>query len=123
MSSEPSHQLKREVDMKRIVFTLVVVGIALTTFLSAQGGDPNYGKPKRLNKMIELLAADQTVYDVGVTNGGYEEGKKLAQTTNDMIMYEMEHGTFNPQRLKEFMQGLADGGPTKSGHRIPTVVV
>jgi 4-hydroxy-2-oxoheptanedioate aldolase len=109
--------------MKRIVLTFAVLAIALTTLLSAQGGDPNYGKPKRLNKMVELLAADQPVYDVGVTNGGYEEGKKLAQTTNDMIMYEMEHGTFNPQRLKEFMQGLADGGPTKTGHRMPAVVV
>jgi hypothetical protein len=99
------------------------VPVALTAFLSAQGGDPNYGKPKRLNKMIELLAAGQPVYDVGVSYGGYEEGKKLAQTSNDVITYEMEHGPFEPQRLREFMQGLVDGGPTKSGHRMPTVVV
>ena len=100
--------------MKRIVLMLAALGVALTTLLSAQGGDPNYGKPKRLNKMIELLAAGQPVYDMGVTGGGYEEGKKLAQTTNDMILYEMEHGPFNPHRLREFMQGLIDGGPTKS---------
>jgi 4-hydroxy-2-oxoheptanedioate aldolase len=109
--------------MKRIVLVLALCGAALTAFLSAQGGDPNYGKPKRLNKMIELLAAGQPVYDVGVSYGGYEEGKKLAQTTNDVITYEMEHGPFEPQRLREFMQGLVDGGPTKSGHRMPTVVV
>jgi hypothetical protein len=35
----------------------------------------------------------------------------------------MEHGPFEPQRLREFMQGLVDGGPTKSGHRTPTVIV
>src|SRR6266576_1894510 len=109
--------------MKRIVVMLSVLGISLTTLISAQGGDPNYGKPKRLNKMIELLAAGQPVYDVGVTGAGYEEGKKLAQTTNDLIQYEMEHGPFEPQRLRDFMQGLVDGGPTKSGHRAPTVIV
>ena len=35
----------------------------------------------------------------------------------------MEHGPFEPARLREFMQGLVDGGPTKSGHRTPTVIV
>jgi hypothetical protein len=29
----------------------------------------------------------------------------------------MEHGPFDPQRLREFMQGLVDGGPTKSDPR------
>src|SRR6266550_6757109 len=103
--------------MKRIVLVLAVLGISLTTLISAQGGDPQYGKPKRLNKMIELLAAGQPVYDVGVTGGGYEEGKKLAQTTNDLIQYEMEHGPFEPQRLREFMQCFVDAAPTESGHR------
>ena len=78
--------------MKRFALAIAMVALSLSTLLWAQGGDPNYGKPKRLNKMIELLAAGQPVYDVGVTGGGYEEGKKLAQTTNDMILYEMEHG-------------------------------
>jgi len=109
--------------MKRFVLALTLAGFGFSTLVWGQGGDPNYGKPKRLNKMIELLAAGQPVYDSGVTGGGYEEGKKMAQTTNDMILYEMEHGPFNPTRLKEFMQGLIDGGPTKSGHRTPTVLV
>jgi 4-hydroxy-2-oxoheptanedioate aldolase len=109
--------------MKRFAFALALVGLGFTTLVWGQGGDPNYGKPKRLNKMIELLAAGQPVYDVGVVYGGYEEGKKLAQTTNDVITYEMEHGPFEPQRLREFMQGLVDGGPAKSGHRTPTVIV
>ena len=70
--------------MKPFLLALTLAGFAFST-LSGQGGDPSYGKPKRLNKMIELLAAGQPVYDVGVTGGGYEEGKKLAQTTNDLI--------------------------------------
>jgi 4-hydroxy-2-oxoheptanedioate aldolase len=109
--------------MKPFLLALTSVGLAFSTLVSGQGGDLNYVNPKRLNKMIELLAAGQPVYDVGVTGGGYEEGKKLAQTTNDLIQYEMEHGPFEPQRLREFMQGLVDGGPTKSGHRTPTVIV
>jgi len=34
----------------------------------------------------------------------------------------MEHSPFNMADLREFMQGLVDGGPTKSGHRTPTVI-
>jgi hypothetical protein len=59
--------------MKSSVLALTFVGLAFSTLLSGQGGDPQYGKPKRLNKMIELLEAGQPVYDVGVTGGGYEE--------------------------------------------------
>ena len=79
--------------MKPFLLALTFVGLAFSTLVSGQGGDMNYGKPKRLNKMIELLAAGQPVYDVGVTGGGYEEGKKLAQTTNDLIQY--ENGTWS----------------------------
>ena len=69
--------------------------------------------------MIELLEAGQPVYDSSVVGAGYEEGKKLARTHNDFIQYQMEHGPFDPNRLRRFMQGLVDGGPTKSGHRTP----
>jgi hypothetical protein len=75
--------------MKPFLLALTFVGLAFSTLVSGQGGDRDYGKPKRLNKMIELLGSGQPVYDVGVTGGGYEEGKKLAQTTNDLIQYEM----------------------------------
>jgi hypothetical protein len=92
--------------MKPFLLALTFVGLAFSTLVSGQGGDRDYGKPKRLNKMIELLAAGQPVYDVGVTGGGYEEGKKLAQTTNDLIQYEMERDPFEPQRLRDFMQGV-----------------
>jgi 4-hydroxy-2-oxoheptanedioate aldolase len=108
--------------MKRIALALSLFGIAFASLLSAQGGDPNY-KPKRLNKMIELLEAGQPVYDISVEGVGYDEGKKLARERYDLIQYQMEHGVFDPHLLRQFMQGLVDGGPTKSGHRTPTVIV
>jgi len=104
------------------VLALSLSGLVLTSLLSAQGGDQAY-KPKRLNKMIELLEAGQPVYDVSVEGVGYDEGKKLAQSHIDLIQYQMEHGPFDPHMLRQFMQGLVDGGPTKSGHRTPTVIV
>ncbi|MBI4472687.1 MAG: hypothetical protein HY646_08470, partial [Acidobacteria bacterium] len=69
----------------------------------------------------ELLDQGQPVYYTA-GRGGYEEGKKLAQTPYDYINYEMEHGAFDISALREFMRGLVDGGPTKSGHRTPAVV-
>jgi len=35
----------------------------------------------------------------------------------------MEHAPLDFSRLKEFMKGLVDGGPTPSGHRTPAVIV
>src|SRR5712691_7802386 len=72
-----------------------IVAVFLTVFLSAawsQGGNPNY-KPKRLNKAIELLADGQPIYNTSAQGGdGYDAGLKLANTHNDFIIYEMEHG-------------------------------
>ena len=108
--------------MQKLAIVLSLVGIVLISTLGAQdGSDPNY-RPKRINKMIELLEAGQPVYDVSVTGAGFEEGVELAQTHNDLIQYQMEHGPFDPNRLREFMLGLVEGGPTKSGHRTPTVI-
>ena len=109
--------------MKKVARVLPLLGIALVSTMWLQsGGDPNY-KPKRINKMIELLADGQPVYSTRVEGAGFEEGKKLAQTHSDLIQYQMEHGTFNPAALRQFMLGLVEGGPTKSGHRTPTVIV
>lgn len=87
---------------------------------SPAGGDSSY-KPKRINKAIELLADGQPIYYSG-GRGSYEEGKKAAQTHADYLNYEMEHGALDFTALRGFMQGLVDGGPTKSGHRTPAVI-
>src|SRR5262249_2340266 len=57
------------------------------------------------------------------TAGSFEQGKQDAQTYADYISYDMEHAPFDVKGLSEYMQGLAKGGPTKSGHRTPAVIV
>ena len=105
---------------KLAVVTLAgVVGVA--TLVAQEGGDTSY-TPKRVNKAIELLAQGQPIYYTQVNGGGYEEGKRLAQTWADYITYNLEHSPFDMTALRGFMQGLVDGGPTRSGHRTPTVI-
>ena len=96
----------------------VVVGVGT---LDGQSSDSSY-TPKRISRAVELLAADQPIYYTQVNGGGYEEGKALAGTYADYITYNMEHSPFDMNALRGFMQGLVDGGPTKSGHRTPTVI-
>ena len=91
------------------------------TASDVHGGDASY-EPTRINKAIELLERDQPIYYTQVNAGGYEEGKALAQTWADYITYNMEHSPFDMNALRAFMQGLVDGGPTRSGHRTPAVV-
>lgn len=82
--------------------------------------------PKRVNKAIDLLAQGQPIYYTGShegMGGSFEAGVKMAQTWADYINYDMEHAPFDVPALAEFMKGLAKGGPTKSGHHTPAVIV
>jgi 4-hydroxy-2-oxoheptanedioate aldolase len=97
------------------------VAALLLTLVSAQTPAPG-AKPSRINRAIELLEQGQPVYYDTAGIGGYEQGKKYAGTQGDYINYEMEHGSFDFTALREFMRGLADAGPTKSGHRTPAVI-
>jgi 4-hydroxy-2-oxoheptanedioate aldolase len=83
-------------------------------------------KPKRINRAIELLGQGQPVYYTGShsgTTGSFEQGKKDAQTYADYISYDMEHAPFDVAGLAEYMRGLVAGGPARSGHRTPAVIV
>jgi len=83
-------------------------------------------KPKRINRAIELLQQGQPIYYTGShegTAGSYEQGVKDAQTYADYISYDMEHAPFDVKGLADYMRGLVAGGPTKSGHRTPAVIV
>jgi 4-hydroxy-2-oxoheptanedioate aldolase len=83
-------------------------------------------KPKHINRAIELLEEGQPVYYTGShsgTEGSYEQGVKDAQTYADYISYDMEHAPFDVKGLADYMRGLAAGGPTRSGHRTPAVIV
>ncbi len=80
----------------------------------------------RINRAIELLGKDQPIYYTGPHSGHiltYEQGKKDASIWADYLNVGMEHGSFDLAGLAEYMRGLVDGGPPKSGHRTPTVVV
>ena len=81
---------------------------------------------KRINRCIELLAQDQAIYYDGPHSGSvltHAQGRIDAATWADYMNVGMEHGSFDMAGLAEYMRGLVDGGPTKSGHRTPTVVV
>ena len=82
--------------------------------------------PSRINGAIELLRQDQAIYYSGHHTGhvlSHAQGREDAQTWADYINIGMEHGAFDVAGLAEYMRGLADGGPTRSGHRTPAVVV
>ena len=79
--------------------------------------------PERVNKAIELLEQGQPVYCTYARDLSYSGGKALARTWADWIRVCMEHHGFDLRGLGEFMRGLADGGPTNSGHHTPAVTV
>jgi 4-hydroxy-2-oxoheptanedioate aldolase len=80
----------------------------------------------RINRAIELLQQDQAIYYTGAHSGHvltYAQGRDDAGTWADYINVGMEHGCFDMSGLEAYMRGLADGGPTRSGHRTPAVIV
>jgi 4-hydroxy-2-oxoheptanedioate aldolase len=80
----------------------------------------------RINRAIELLAQDQAIYYIGGHSGHVltrAQGRADAQTWADYINVGMEHGAFDMTGLAEYIAGLVEGGPTRSGHRTPAVIV
>jgi 4-hydroxy-2-oxoheptanedioate aldolase len=80
----------------------------------------------RINRVIELLSQDQPVFYSGSHSGfelTYENGKTQSATEADYFNIGMEHGAFDMAGLDQFMRGLVAGGPTRSGHRTPAVIV
>ena len=106
---------------RKLALLSFAVLLATSGVIGRQGGDASYA-PHRINRVIELLDQEQPVYYDQVNGGGYDEGKALAHTWADYITYNLEHSPFDMNALRAFMQGLVDGGPTRSGHRTPTVV-
>jgi 4-hydroxy-2-oxoheptanedioate aldolase len=80
----------------------------------------------RVNRALELLALDQPIYHEPVdapARGGYDAGRAAGPTWADYLSYDAEHAPFDPAELREFMRGLVEAGPTRSGHRTPAVIV
>jgi 4-hydroxy-2-oxoheptanedioate aldolase len=88
--------------------------------------DYNY-KPRRLNKVIELWEDKQPIYYTGAGLGPgvdpYAQGVRMAHTYADAVTVDFEHGAMDFTQLREFMRGIRDGGPTRSGHSTPCVFV
>jgi 4-hydroxy-2-oxoheptanedioate aldolase len=80
----------------------------------------------RINRAIELLAQDQAIYYDGAHSGAVltdEQGAQDAETWADYINIGMEHGAFDMTGLAAYLRGMVAAGPTRSGHRSPTVIV
>lgn len=98
----------------------------------------------RINRSIELLADGQPIYYVGGHTGlagtfhrrpkdtltgshspvlTYEQGGTDAGHWADFLNVGFEHGAFNLAGLDDYLHGMVDAGPTRSGHRTPTIIV
>ncbi len=111
----------KKIGKQAFLVLATVLLAAVTATIVAQTA-----KPKRINQAIELLAEGQPIYYTGShsgTTGTYEQGVKDAQTYADYISYDMEHAPFDVKGLQEYMRGLVAGGPDRSGHRTPAVIV
>ena len=112
--------------MKNANRTLICIFACASLFVAAGTASAQTPKPKRINRAIELLEQGQPIYYTGTHNGnegGFEQGKKDAQTWADYISYDMEAAPYDIVGLSAYMKGLAAGGPTRTGHRTPAVIV
>ena len=110
----------------KIKAVFVCLAACAGLFLYSGSGTAQTPKPKRINRAIELLEQGQPVYYTGShagTVGSFEQGKADAQTWADYISYDMEAAPYDVAGLGAYMQGLAAGGPTRTGHRTPPVIV
>jgi len=81
---------------------------------------------KRINRCIELLLQDVAIYYDGPHSGHvltHAQGVVDAATWADYMNVGMEHGAFDMAGLAEYMRGMVEAGPTRSGHRTPAVIV
>jgi 4-hydroxy-2-oxoheptanedioate aldolase len=110
--------------VKKLLWLLPIIPLICVSFAPSSDAQT---KVKRINRAIELLEQDQTIYYFtegrGGSQGGYKEGLALAGTWAEMIIYEMEFGAYDVTELREFMAGLVAAGPTPTGHRTPAVQV
>ena len=80
----------------------------------------------RINRAIELLAQDQAIYYAGAHTGHvltHDQGRADAHSWADYVNIGMEHGAFDMTGLAAYLAGMVEGGPTRSGHRTPAVIV
>src|SRR6516162_1605344 len=80
----------------------------------------------RINRCVELLEQDIAIYYDGPHSGHvltHAQGRIDAATFADYMNVGMEHCAFDMTGLAEYVRGMVDAGPTRSGHSTPTVIV
>src|ERR1044072_6027928 len=121
--------------MSRKIAWLASLAAALLTTMSAgaqQSANPDIARVpempkqttrtgKHVNRVIDTWLKNQPVYYSQLSAAGYHEGKKLEATKADYLTYEMERGALDFKDLREFMRGLSEGAPTRTGHKTPAV--
>ena len=78
---------------------------------------------KRINCCTDLIEAGHPIYYTHAGELIYEHGRRQSQTWADFLIADFEHAPFDVVGLLAFMRGLADGGPTPDGYRMPTIIV
>ena len=81
-------------------------------------------EPKRINRAIELLAkVSRLLHGLPLGDGRHHEAGVKDGRRADYLSYDMEHAPYDIKGLADYMRGLVAGGPTRSGHRTPAVIV
>ena len=87
---------------KFTALTSILLLVALVGTASAQQTTP------RLNKAIELLENDQTVFGLLSFDYSLNNARSLANSGLDFIIIDMEHAPFDVERLRQFLLGMTD---------------
>lgn len=72
--------------------------------------DPTTGKPVRLNRLVELLAAGKGAVGTFVPNGDEERLWAVADSPYDFVVIEMETGGFDFPTLRQSLRTLLSRG-------------
>ena len=91
--------------MTRILRLAVAVSIGAVAFMSAPLGAQS---SQRLNTVVELLAAGDTVFGSFATNKGAAGAVAMSRSQVDYIFYDMEHAPLDVNELRVYMQFLLD---------------
>jgi 4-hydroxy-2-oxoheptanedioate aldolase len=62
----------------------------------------------RLNRSIELLAADRPVFGILSHDRSLENARALARSALDFVIIDMEHGPLDIESLRVFLLGMTD---------------
>lgn len=80
---------------------LLICAAASASLVSAQPAP-------HLNRVIELLQADQPAFGVLAFDYSLNNARSLARSDLDFVIIDMEHAPYDVERLREFLLGMTD---------------